>query len=173
VVLIARYYRKPEMVAFLRSRRSELDVFEAAALGDEKRDPALANAVAEDGFGPLGLAAFFDQEPVVRLLRGRGARVDAAAANHMRVMPLHSAAAAHSVPIARVLLAHGAPVNARQGTGDLGFTPLMEAALNGQVEMVDLLLAHGADPALRDEKNLTAADHARERGHAALAARLR
>jgi uncharacterized protein len=161
------------MVAFLRSRRSDLDVFEAVALGDEKRDPALANAVAEDGFGPLGLAAFFDQEPVVRLLRGRGARVDAAAANHMRVMPLHSAAAAHSVPIARVLLAHGAPVNARQGTGDLGFTPLMEAALNGQVEMVDLLLAHGADPALRDEKNLTAADHARERGHAALAARLR
>jgi ankyrin repeat protein len=48
-----------------------------------------------------------------------------------------------------------------------------EEFVNGQVEMVDLLLAHGADPALRDEKNLTAADHARERGHAVLAACLR
>ncbi|HEY3065102.1 MAG TPA: ankyrin repeat domain-containing protein [Methylomirabilota bacterium] len=179
-LLIARYYGQLPMVALLRSRLSALDVFEAAALGEEKRvaelldgDPALANAVAEDGFGPLGLAAFFDHEPVVRLLLARGAHVDTPASNHMRVMPLHSAAAAHSVPIAQLLLAHGAPVNARQGEGDRGFTPLMEAAFNGQVEMVDLLLAHGADPGLRDEKNLSAADHARARGHAALAERLR
>jgi uncharacterized protein len=63
-------------------------------------------------------------------------------------------------------------VNARQGTGQLGFTPLMEAAYNGQRDMVELLLAHGADPALRDDKGLTAADYARQNGHQALAERL-
>ena len=149
------------------------------ALGDVGRakallesDPRLANAVAEDGFGPLGLACFFDHEPVVRVLLDSGARVDQASSNGMRVMPLHSAAAARSVPIARLLLERGAPVNARQGPTESGFTPLIEAALNGQVEMVELLMRHGADASLKDGDGKTAADHARERGHAGLAGRL-
>ena len=120
--------------------------------------------MAEDGFGPLGLACFFDHEPAVRLLLSRGARVGEASANGMRVMPLHSAAAARSVPIARLLLERGAPVNARQGEGG-GFTPLMEAALNGQMDLIDLLLAFGADRTLRDGEGRSAADHARSRGH--------
>jgi hypothetical protein len=90
----------------------------------------------------------------------------------MRVMPLHSAAAARSVSIARLLLEHGARVNARQGRTDRGFTPLMEAAFNGQVEMVELLLGHGADPSMKDDDGKSAVDHARVRGHAALAQRL-
>ena len=178
-LLIARYHGKHDVVALLRGSLATLDIFEASALGDRERvaalldaRPSLANAVAEDGFGPLGLASFFDHEPVVRLLLERGARVDAASANGMRVMPLHSAAAARSVPIARLLLADGAPVNARQGQGELGFTPLMEAAFNGQRDMVEVLLAHGADPSLRDDKGATAADHARNNGHGTLADRL-
>jgi uncharacterized protein len=174
-LLIARYQGRHDVVAFLRDRLTNLDIFEAAAFGERARvehlldgDPGLANAVADDGFGPLGLAAFFDHEAVVALLLERGARVDAASGNAMRVMPLHSAAAAHSVPIARRLLERGAPVNARQGAGEAGFTPLMEAAYNGQRDMVDLLLEHGADRTLRDDKGLTAADHARHNGHASL-----
>src|SRR6266446_1904508 len=175
-ILIARYHGKQEIVECLRGLLPALDIFEAAALGDRKTaerlldgDGGLANAVAQDGFGPLGLASFFDHEPVVRLLLERGARVDAASSNDMRVMPLHSAAAARSVPIARLLLERGASVNARQGTSGLGFAPLMEAALNGQAEMVDLLLEHGADLTMRDEKGHTAGDYARQNGHAALA----
>jgi ankyrin repeat protein len=175
-ILIARYHGKQEVVECLRGLRPALDIFEAAALGDRETaerlldgDGGLANAVAEDGFGPLGLASFFNHEPVVRLLLERNARVDAASSNDMRVMPLHSAAAARSVPIARLLLERGAPVNARQGTSGLGFTPLMEAALNGQTEMVDLLLEYGADRTMRDEKGQTAGDYARQNGHAALA----
>jgi ankyrin repeat protein len=156
-----------------------LDIFEAAALGEVDRvgrllgeDPGLANAVADDGFGPLGLASFFGQERAVQLLLRHGARVDTASSNGMHVMPLHSAAAARSVPIVRLLLEHGAPANARQGRGDSGFTPLMEAAFNGQVDMVEILVDHGADRHLRDEEGRTAADHARARGHVSLAERL-
>src|SRR6266849_3424896 len=100
-ILIARYHGKQEVVEYLRGSVPALDIFEAAALGDRERterlidgDGGLANAVAEDGFGPLGLACFFNHEPLVRLLLERDARVDAASSNDMRVMPLHSAAAA-------------------------------------------------------------------------------
>jgi ankyrin repeat protein len=99
----------------------------------------------------------------VRRLLARGARVDQPSVNAMRVMPLHSAAAARSVTIARLLIEHGAHVNARQGESG-GFTPLMEAALNGHVELVELLLAFGADPTLRDAGGHSAAHHARSGG---------
>jgi uncharacterized protein len=178
-ILLATYHHKPAVAAALLPHVATLDIFEAAALGDLERvrtlldaDPGLANAVAEDGFGPLGLAGFFARERVVRLLLERGARVDAPSSNGMRVMPLHSAAASRAVPIARLLLEHGAPVDARQGDGELGFTPLMEAAYNGQVEMVEALVNHGADRSLRDRDGATAADHARAQGHAPLAMRL-
>ena len=98
-VLLALYHHKPTVAAALRPHVPSLDIFEAAALGEVDRvralldaDPGLANAVAEDGFGPLGLASFFDREPAVRVLLERGARVDTPSSNGMRVMPLHSAA---------------------------------------------------------------------------------
>jgi ankyrin repeat protein len=178
-ILLAMYCHRPAVAASLRPHVAELDIFEACALGDLGRvkallasDGRLANAVAEDGFGALGLACFFDHEGVVRALLASGALVDAASSNGMRVMPLHSAAAARSVAIARLLLEHGAPVNARQGQGKSGSTPLMEAAYNGQEDLVDVLMRHGADPVMRDEDGKRAADHARERGHSALAERL-
>jgi uncharacterized protein len=177
-LLFARYCFKPEIVALLRPACGALDIFEAAALGEIDRvralidsDAALVNAVAEDGFGPLGLASFFNHEAVVALLLARGADSAKASANAMKVMPLHSAVAACSVAIARLLLSAGAPVDARQG-GAMGFTPLMEAALNGQDALVELLLRHGATPDLRDDREMSAADHARSNGHEELAARL-
>jgi ankyrin repeat protein len=177
-VLWSCYVHQAPVTRIIRNRLSTVDVFEACALGEADvvasllaRDPALANAVAADGFGPLGLACFFGREPVVRLLLAAGARIDAASANAMRVMPLHSAAAARSVPICRLLLAAGAPVNARQG-GELGFTPLMEAALNGDTGLAELLMANGADVTMAGDDGKRAADHAREAGHHALADRL-
>lgn len=155
------------------------DIFQAVCAGDAMRvralldgNAALVNAVAPDGFSALGLASFFGHEAVVALLLARGADAAKASANAMKVMPLHSAAAARSVPIARVLIAAGAPLDARQGSGDAGFTPLMQAALDGQDELVELLLRHGANPDLRDDREMSAADHARAGGYEALAQRL-
>lgn len=131
---------------------SKLDVFEAAAVGRTERleelldrDPELANAWADDGFQPLGLASFFGHAEAVRLLLERGAEVNSASRNDLKVMPLHSAAAtpdpAARYEIARQLLEHGADPNARQQDD---FTPLMAADAHEDERLRELLLEHGA-----------------------------
>lgn len=148
-VLIATYYRKPEIVNILLAHNAQLDVFDAAATGQRERietlldeQPGLVNAFAPDGFTPLGLAAFFNYLSVVELLLARGADVNLASQNAQRVMPLHSSVALQSIAITKTLLDHGADVNAVQ---EEGYTPLHEAARNGQLDMVKLLLNYGAN----------------------------
>lgn len=150
-----------------------LDVFEAAALGAVERlrellaaAPAAASARAPDGFGALGLAAYFRQADAVDVLLAAGAPVDEPSANEMRVTPLHSAAASRQLEIARRLVAHGANVDARQRHG---FTPLHSAAHNGDLALVELLCAHGADRQARSDDGKRALDLAREAGHEAVA----
>jgi uncharacterized protein len=130
----------------------ELDVFEAAAVGRTDRlrellaaDPGLANAWAEDGFQPLGLASFFGHVEAARLLVERGAEVNSPSRNEMKVMPLHSAAATQDpdarYELAKLLLEHGADSNARQQDD---YTPLMAAEQHGDERLTELLLEHGA-----------------------------
>lgn len=165
VVLLAAYYQEPAIAARLAAERSDLTIFEAAAVGHERRveafldsDSAQLDAVAGDGFTPLGLASFFGQPEVVELLLAHGANVNLASQNAMRVAPLHSAVAQRRIDIARQLIAHGADVNARQADD---FTPLHGAAQNGQAEMVALLLQHGADMNARPRDGQTALTLAR------------
>jgi ankyrin repeat protein len=130
----------------------ELDVFEAAGVGRADRlrelldgDPSLANAWAEDGFQPLGLASFFGHVEAARLLVERGAEVNSASRNDMKVMPLHSAAATGDpdarFELAKLLLEAGADPNARQQDN---YTPLMAAEQHGDERLRELLLGHGA-----------------------------
>jgi ankyrin repeat protein len=130
----------------------ELDVFEAAAVGETERlrellaaDPSLANAWAEDGFQPLGLASFFGHVAAARLLVERGAEVNSASRNQMKVMPLHSAAATQDpdarYELAKLLLESGADPNSRQRDE---FTPLMAAEQHEDERLERLLVEHGA-----------------------------
>jgi ankyrin repeat protein len=130
----------------------QLDVFEAAAVGKTERlrelldqDPSLANAWATDGFQPLGLASFFGHFDAVQLLVERGAEVNSASRNQMKVMPLHSAVAAQDPDaryrLAKLLLESGADPNARQQDE---FTPLMAAEQHGDERLTELLVQHGA-----------------------------
>jgi ankyrin repeat protein len=130
----------------------ELDVFEAAAVGQVDRlrelldaDRSLANAWAGDGFQPLGLASFFGHLDAARLLVERGAEVNSASRNDFKVMPLHSAAATGDPEVryelAKLLLEHGAEPNARQQDE---FTPLMAADQQGDERLRSLLVDYGA-----------------------------
>jgi uncharacterized protein len=131
----------------------ELDVFEAAAVGRSDRlrelldaGPGLANAWAGDGFQPLGLASFFGHVEAARLLVERGAEVNSASRNEMKVMPLHSAVATGDpearYELAKLLLEHGADANARQQDD---YTPLMAAEHHGDERLRQLLIEHGAE----------------------------
>lgn len=175
-ICLAMYHRAPEIAEAIAASRGELDIVEAAVLGRVDRvralvdaGPALARAVAGDGFPVLGLACYLRQEDVVRLLLDGGADPNQAATNAAKVAPLHAAVAADAPAIAAMLLDAGADVNGRQ---QMDYTPLMGAAANARLALLDLLLARGADVSLRTTDGKSAADLAREHGHDAIAARL-
>jgi len=170
-ILDALYHgRRDEAERLCAERGADaLTVHEAAAMGAVARlqalvreDPPVVNAWADDGFQPLGLAAFFGRREAVSLLLARGGQVNTPARNPMRVTALHAALAGPTPELAGALIAAGADVNARQQDG---VTPLQEAAANGRADLVTLLLEAGADPVATDDKGRTAADWATQSGH--------
>jgi ankyrin repeat protein len=151
-LLQAVYQGNQARVDELLAASPDLDVFEASAVGRTDRlrelldgDPSLANAWADDGFQPLGLACFFGHVDAARLLVERGAEVNSASRNDLKVMPLHSAAATGNPEVryelAKLLLEHGADANARQQDD---FTPLIAADHHGDERLRTLLVEHGA-----------------------------
>ena len=142
--ILQALYRGDAAAAREHARGAELDVFEAAALGDTARvrrllddDPALANAFGADGFHPLGLACFFGHVDAARVLLQQGADVDALSRNEqIQTAAIHAAAAS-------------------------GATGVDEAT---RYELVKLVLDHGADPNLPQAGGFRAIDAARQNG---------
>lgn len=175
-LLQALYRGDVNAVAAIRAETPELDLFEAAALGDVTRvrtlldrAPEAVNTRAPDGFPAVGLAAFFGQEAAVELLLQKGADPNAAAANSMRVTALHAAVAGRHTDIALALLRHGADPNAvQQG----GWTPLHQAADHGDAALVRALLDAGASSSATNDAGVTAKSLAEQKGHAEVIALL-
>jgi ankyrin repeat protein len=178
-VLLAHYHGKADVAAALLARAPALDVFEAATAGDAERvaalvdaDRSLANAVARDGYTPLGLAAFFKRGDVVKTLLERAAD-PSLPSRDQGFTPLHSAvandAAGSERDIVRLLLEAGADPNAKSHEGG---TPLHSAAFTGDLDIAETLLAYGADPSATDPKSFTPLDIARDRRNVEVAALL-
>ena len=150
-------YRGDRQEAERLAEGKELDVFEAAALGQTDRlrelldeDPARANAFGDDGFHPLGLACFFGHVDAARLLLERGADVNALARNErIQTAAIHAAAASGDTgsdettryELVKLVLEHGADPNLQQGGG---FRAIDAARQNGDERVEALLLEHGA-----------------------------
>lgn len=174
VLMWSVYTRQPEITATLRPDAGELDVFEAAALGDCARlDAILAGdamqvwAVSPDGWAPLHLASAFAGPDAVKLLLEHGAHAHQVSRNPQRNQPLHAAVTlGDSEETIRLLLEAGANVNATQAGG---FTALHQAAAAGKLEIIALLLENGARRDARCDQGKRPRDYARERGHAAVA----
>jgi uncharacterized protein len=155
-LLQALYEGRTDEARAIAASRSDLDVFEAAAIGDVERlrellegDASLAAAWSEDGFTPLHFAAFFGHPDAAKLLVERGADLEARSTNEQFALdaaPLHSASAAGQLGVCGVLLDAGADVNAVQHGG---YTALLDAAANKNQELVDFLLERGADRSAR------------------------
>jgi ankyrin repeat protein len=73
--------------------------------------------------------------------------------------PLHYAASTAKTQVITILLDHSAYIDAESPNGS---TPLMMAAMYGNAECVKQLLEAGADPTIRNQVDLTAADFARQ-----------
>lgn len=95
-------------------------------------------------------------------------------ANHMnwhRFALLHHMAAEGELAKAKLLLAHGANIDALDD--EYRATPLGVAARRGQASMVELLLAHGADPGLAGASWAVPLAWAERKGHSHVAGVLR
>lgn len=101
---------------------------------------------------PLMLAALKGQQDVVTRLIARDADI-----NKPGWAPLHYAATSGQVAIMKQLLDKYAFIDAQSPNGT---TPLMMAAMYGSTEAVKLLLDEGADPFMKNDKGMTAADFA-------------
>ncbi|MFZ0684762.1 MAG: ankyrin repeat domain-containing protein [Terriglobales bacterium] len=169
------YRGRRDLADLIAAKKKALDIFEAASLGrldrlkECIRETSDINSRSKDGFTALHFACFFGQPAAARLLVESRAAVNAVAANPTQVMPLHSAASSRNLDAARVLLEHGAAVNARQ---QAGWVPIHAAAQNGDRAMVELLLQHQADPKLANDEGKTPAMIAREKKHEEIAALL-
>lgn len=145
----AAYCRNNFAVDILKKHKQELDIFEAVSVGDTDtvsqlldKTPDILNSFSQDGFTPLGLAAFFGHLPIVKLLLDKGANPNIAANNQFKVAPIHSACAISNFEIVNLLITYRADVNAKQMQG---VTPLHATAHNGQTKLLKLLIDNGAD----------------------------
>jgi len=123
-LMYALYRRNHESVRMLRDRLLTLDLWEAAALGE---DPALralldepgcdVEAFSPDGLTALQLASFFGRLGAVELLLERGANPDAVSRNAQGIRALHGATVGRHYEIVRRLMAAGAKLDAAGADG--------------------------------------------------------
>ena len=157
-ILLALYYGHQDIAQAIAAKKGGLDIFEASVLGKLERlkslieqDSALVETYSPDGFTPVTLAAYLGQKSVTEYLIEKGANVNAIAKNATGFTALTGAVANNHVEISKILVKRGANVNHRY---EGGVSPLMEACLNGNLELVNFLLENGADPSAKtkDEK---------------------
>ena len=113
---------------------------------------------------PLMLAALKGNLDATQRLLDKGAAI-----NRPGWTPLHYAATGPEPKLVSLMLERGAQIDAPSPNGS---TALMMAARYGADDSALLLLARGASTAVRNQKDMNAADFARSVGRDALAAKL-
>jgi ankyrin repeat protein len=140
-----------ERVAELLAQEPELNVFEAAALGNAERlrqilttEQEDANAYGDDGFQPLPLACFYGHVDAARVLLEHGADPNTLSRNeHIQTNALHAAAASENkepevrYELCKLLLENGADPSIPQG--DSEFRAIDAARQNGDKRLEQLL----------------------------------
>lgn len=124
--------------------------------------PALdVNALNQAGESALMMAALKGNLVGLDLLLAHGARI-----SQPGWSAIHYAATGPEPQVVTLLIDRGADMNAVSPNGT---TPLMMAAQYGPEDSVKILLARGADARARNQRDLRAADFARQAGRDSLA----
>lgn len=101
---------------------------------------------------------------IIDLLLANGANVSSV--NRVGATPLHLASIQGAdLSTVEKLIQKGANINARASKEGGKFTPLHGAASAGRRDLVEFLLKHGANPNLKDGRNLTPPEIAKQQGH--------
>src|SRR5437879_9569034 len=174
LVLTAMYYDAADAVKTLLDRTPEdaLNLYEAATVGNARRLKTslgqsrvrVNEANKEEGFDPLGLAAFFGHPEAVKVLLEYGADVNHKPPSRFANTAVDAAVSGDHADVVRILLAAGANPNVRS---EANYTTLHKAAVHGNLEVVRMLLDHGADVSAVRDGGHTPLDDAREKGHTA------
>ena len=168
-ILLALYYGHQDIAQAIAAKKGGLDIFEASVLGKLERlkslieqDSALVETYSPDGFTPVALAAYLGQKSVTEYLIEKGANVNAIAKNATGFTALTGAVANNHVEISKILVKRGANVNHRY---EGGVSPLMEACLNGNLELVNFLLENGVDSSAKTKDEKSPLTFAKEKNH--------
>jgi len=172
LALHALYHGHRALAEAISTRCPRVDPFTAAAL-DRMDDltrhlqhtPKCVHTFSSDGFQMLGLACFFGAVAAAERCIAAGASVNQASHNAFEVAPIHSATAADSVALVRLLVAAGADVNARQSGG---FVALHNAAQHGNLTICQILVEAGADVHAQTHEGHTALHYAQIGHHTEL-----
>jgi ankyrin repeat protein len=177
-IVLPAVFRRRLDVAVLVAERTELDAFEAAAVGCIPRlvtlldsHPSIVRERMPNGWTIAHLAAFAGQSSALRRVLDAGGDANATVRDAMANTPLHLAVTGVGNPtVIELLINRGASPNARAASG---ITPLHNAASRGAGALIDLLLRLGADPAAHMDTGQTPAMVASAKSHALIARRLR
>jgi len=177
-VLMAAYFRANEIKELLLQKGAELNLHEAATVGNTARikeilndAPTLINSHSFDGYTPLGLAAHFGQEEAANYLLACGADINLKGKDgKLNNTALHASIAGNHINIVRLLLKYGADINSLcEGELRKGFTPLHVAAHFNRFEIAKLLIENGANLSITNNESLTPYEYARLKGSSEIA----
>lgn len=105
----------------------------------ERDDGTVAFRTSRGQWTALHMAAFANRLEMAKVLIARGARVGVG--NDYGETPLFLASREGHIGMIRLLVSHGADINAAPKTG--GYSPLMAAVFNGHIETGQTLVANG------------------------------
>jgi hypothetical protein len=149
------------LVVFSISNAQEKNIFDTARFGSvaemEKlmmADVNIINAKDENGFTPLILAAYRNNEKVVNFLAPKVSTIDHSC---MSGTALTAASYKGLTSVVAVLLQNNANPNIADNQGS---TPLIYATLSKNEAIINLLLKHGASKSHKDDRGNSALQYA-------------
>lgn len=172
-LLLSCYYQKTQITQVILKFISTITIHEACATGlgqhvqmmiEHKKD--VVDEISDHGFTPLGIAAHFGKEDIVRLLLLHHANPNIGSQNGYNTYPLHAALGINHDGISKILIEGGADVNVVQYGG---IAPIHLAAQHGNIDLIIILLEQGADITLRTNAGQSASELAADKGFVEIA----